>query len=98
MLGFEVCLQPLRPHLAADATLFPTAERGCQFRDVVDVDADSAKLQLLGDQEGLPQVLAEDIGDESVLRAVGTPDDLVERWGRSGDDGHARPMISRASR
>src|SRR5438128_7376921 len=87
MLRFEIRLQPLGSHLAADAALFPAAEGGCQLGDVVDVDADATKLQLLGDQERLPEILAEDIGDESVLRAVGTPDDLVER-GEAGDWRH----------
>src|SRR6266568_4388060 len=84
VFGFEICLQSLRPHLAADTTLFPAAEGGCQLGDVVDVDADAAELQLLGDQERLPEVLAKHIRDKSVLCAVGTPDDLVER-GEAGD-------------
>src|SRR6266851_6061947 len=87
VLRFEICLQALGSHLAADTALLPAAERGCQLGDVIDVDADSTKLQLLGDQERLPEVLAEDVRDESVLRAVRSPDGLVER-GEAGDWRH----------
>src|ERR1700676_575739 len=55
---------------AADARLLDPAERRCRIGNDAPIESDHAGLDLLGDMKSLGQIARENVGDNTVRRAV----------------------------
>src|SRR6202789_1615430 len=95
-LDLGVCLESLVAHLAAPAGLLVAAKRQRGVEDVVAVDPDRARPQLLGQGVRLGDVLGPYARAEAFLGVVGGGGDVVERLERRRHDDRAEDLLADA--